>query len=143
MLIFVKENFQSLQPNIQSWDMHCEGEPEEPEATQATQQTVATEATQADRVTQGPSASLLDSQQEPTPSTSKGGLRDKRSSPGASTSSKKLAKKDTKTTKCIPNPKRRRMSTRNSYSAESDLIEPPEFQITDFGSDKTTSPASD
>jgi len=142
MLIFVKENFLSLQPNIQSWDMHCEGEPEEPkepEATQATQQTVET---QADIVTQGPSASLLDTQ-EPTPSTSKGGARDKRSSPGASKSSKRVAKKDTKTTKCIPNPKRRRMSTRASYSADSDLIEPPQFEVTNFGSDKTTSSSSD
>jgi len=118
--------------------MHCEEEPKDPEEPEATQKTVvpeATQATQVDTATEA-SASLLDTPS--TSGTSRAAKRPMRYSDGASQTSKKGANKDTKTTKCVPNPKRRRMSTRNSYSADSELIDSPDFERTNFGSDATT-----
>jgi len=122
--------------------MHCEEEPKDPEEPEATQKTVvpeATQATQVDTATEA-SLSLLD-----TPSTSRAATardikRPKRYSPEKA--KKRGANKDTKTTKCVPNPKRRRMSTRNSYSADSELIDSPDFERTNFGSDATTPEAT-
>lgn len=143
MLLFVKENYLTLQPNIESWDLHCEGEPEdepepepEPPAKEKTPEKKKTQpkktptekrksrkrpAEEEPEEAETSSASLLETQ-EPVPGTSKSAQR-------------KSTQKDTQKSKCLPNPKYpKKRSKSSSYRASCELI-----TDMDYGSDKFTS----